>query len=64
MTDDTGQRKALIVETLKTKSVLKQKVFDNTGTAFMMIKEILKQPGEGGERQPWRSRPQGTHGIY
>ncbi len=42
MADETTQRKAMIVDTLKSKSVLKQKVFDNTGTAFMMVKEILK----------------------
>ena len=42
MADDTTRRKEMIVETLKNKSVLKQKVFDNTGTAFMLVKEILK----------------------
>jgi len=42
MADDTTQRKQLIVDTLKSKSVLKQKVFDNTAEAFLMIKDILK----------------------
>jgi hypothetical protein len=42
MTDETTQRKQAIVDTLKNKSVLKQKVFDNTAEAFLMIKDILK----------------------
>jgi hypothetical protein len=42
MTDETTQKKVIIVDTLRNKSVLKQKVFDNTATAFMMVKEILK----------------------
>lgn len=42
MTDETTQKKLTIVDTLRNKSVLKQKVFDNTATAFMMVKEILK----------------------
>jgi len=32
----------MIVDTLKSKSVLKEKVFDNTAEAFMLVKEILK----------------------
>jgi hypothetical protein len=42
MVDDPTQRKMMIVDTLKNKSVLKTKVFDNTAEAFMMVKEILK----------------------
>lgn len=42
MTDETTRRKQMIVDTLKGKSVLKQKVFDNTAEAFLMIKDILK----------------------
>jgi len=42
MTDDPTQRKMMIVDTLKNKSVLKTKVFDNTAEAFMIVKEILK----------------------
>lgn len=42
MVDDPTQRKIMIVDTLKNKSVLKTKVFDNTAAAFMMVKEILK----------------------
>jgi len=42
MTEDSLLRKLTIVDTLKDKSVLKQKVFDNTGIAFMMVKDILK----------------------
>lgn len=42
MADDTTQRKVQIVDTLKSKSVLKQKVFDNTSDAFLIIKDILK----------------------
>ncbi len=42
MVEDPIQRKNMIVDTLKTKSVLKEKVFDNTAAAFMVVKEILK----------------------
>ncbi len=42
MKDESTQNKLLIVDTLKNKSVLKQRVFDNTTTAFMMVKDILK----------------------
>lgn len=42
MPDETTQRKLMIVDTLKDKSVLKQKVFDNTAVAFMIVKDILK----------------------
>lgn len=42
MADEITQKTTLIIDTLKGKSVLKQKVFDNTGTAFMMVKDILK----------------------
>jgi hypothetical protein len=42
MADEIAQKKILIVDTLKGKSVLKQKVFDNTASAFMIVKEILK----------------------
>jgi hypothetical protein len=42
MAEDPAQRKMMIVDTLKNKSVLKQRVFDNTAEAFMMVKEVLK----------------------
>jgi hypothetical protein len=42
MVEDPTQRKMMIVDTLKSKSVLKEKVFDNTAEAFMVVKEILK----------------------
>jgi hypothetical protein len=42
MVDDPTQRKMMIVDTLKNKSVLKIKVFDNTAEAFILVKEILK----------------------
>jgi hypothetical protein len=42
MVEDPTQRKMMIVDTLKSKSVLKEKVFDNTAGAFMVVKEILK----------------------
>jgi hypothetical protein len=42
MADENAQSKVLIVDTLRSKSVLKQKVFDNTASAFMMVKDILK----------------------
>jgi len=42
MVEDPTQRKMMIVDTLKSKSVLKEKVFDNTAEAFILVKEILK----------------------
>ena len=42
MADEPTQRKMMIVDTLKSKSVLKARVFDNTAEAFNMVKEILK----------------------
>lgn len=42
MPDEATQRKLTIIDTLRSKSVLKQRVFDNTGAAFMMVKDILK----------------------
>lgn len=42
MADEITQKKGMIVDTLKGKSVLKQKAFDNTAVAFMMVKDILK----------------------
>jgi hypothetical protein len=42
MQDESVQKKLTIVDTLKSKSVLKEKVYDNTSVAFMIIKDILK----------------------
>jgi hypothetical protein len=42
MPDDSTQRKLSVVNTLRDKSVLKQRVFDNTATAFILVKDILK----------------------
>jgi len=42
MVYETAQRKLMIIDSLKNKSVLKQKVFDNTTSAFLMVKEILR----------------------
>ncbi len=42
MTEEILQKKDQIIEVLKTKSVLKQRVADNTAAAFLMIKDILK----------------------
>jgi hypothetical protein len=42
MPDEATQRKLTIVDTLRDKSVLKQRVFDNTAVAFMLVKDILK----------------------
>ena len=39
---DLDEKKQIIIGTLKEKSVLKQKVFDNTLESFCMVKEILK----------------------
>jgi hypothetical protein len=42
MQDESPKKKLMIVDTLKGKSVLKEKVYDNTSVAFMIIKDILK----------------------
>jgi hypothetical protein len=42
MPDESAQRKLMIIETLKSKSVLKEKVADNTAVAFNIIKDVLK----------------------
>jgi hypothetical protein len=42
MQDESPKKKLMIVDTLKSKSVLKEKVYDNTSAAFMIIKDILK----------------------
>lgn len=42
MQDESAKKKLHIVDTLKSKSVLKEKVYDNTTVAFMIIKDILK----------------------
>lgn len=42
MQDESVRKKSMIVDTLKSKSVLKEKVYDNTSVAFMIIKDILK----------------------
>ena len=39
---DLDEKKQAIIGTLREKSVLKQKVFDNTFESFCMVKEILK----------------------
>lgn len=39
---DQDDKKAAIIGTLKEKSLLKQKVFDNTLDAFFIVKEVLK----------------------
>jgi len=39
---ELDDKKTIIIGTLKEKSVLKQKVYDNTFTAFCLIKDILK----------------------
>lgn len=40
--EDSNEKKQLIIGILKDKSVLKQKVFDNTFASFCMVKDILK----------------------
>ena len=39
---DLDEKKLAIISTLKDKSVLKQKVYDNTLEAFGTVKDILK----------------------
>jgi len=40
--ENTEEKKKLIIGILKDKSILKQKVFDNTFASFCMVKDILK----------------------
>ena len=40
--ENQEEKKQLIIGTLKEKSVLKQKVFDNTFSSFCIVKDILK----------------------
>jgi hypothetical protein len=40
--DDLNEKKQLIIGILKEKSILKQKVFDNTFSSFCTVKDILK----------------------
>ena len=39
---DQNEKKLAIIETLKEKSMLKQKVFDNTLESFCVVKDVLK----------------------
>jgi len=39
---DQNEKKLAIITTLKEKSLLKQKVFDNTLEAFCIVKDVLK----------------------
>jgi hypothetical protein len=39
---DQNEKKLAIISTLKEKSILKQKVFDNTLEAFSNVKDVLK----------------------
>ncbi|MCK7540627.1 MAG: hypothetical protein MZV63_61925 [Marinilabiliales bacterium] len=65
MADDPTQRKVMIVDTLKNKSVLKQKVFDNTCERLScMVKEILKNLAREVNVNLGGRRFQDTHGIY
>jgi hypothetical protein len=40
--NDLTDKKQLIIGILKDKSVLKQKVFDNTFSSFCMVKDIIR----------------------
>ncbi|HNY14705.1 MAG TPA: hypothetical protein PKI12_04140, partial [Bacteroidales bacterium] len=40
--ENQEEKKQLIISILKDKSVLKQKVFDNTFSSFCYVKDILK----------------------
>jgi len=42
MAEDSIDKKVIIVDTLKEKSVLKERVFDNTASMFLNLKDILK----------------------
>ena len=39
---DPNEKKQTIISTLKEKSVLKEKVYDNTLNSFLIVKDILK----------------------
>jgi hypothetical protein len=39
---DQNEKKLAIISTLKEKSLLKQKVFDNTLEAFCIVKDVLR----------------------
>jgi len=39
---DQNEKKLAIIGTLKEKSLLKQKVFDNTFESFCIVKDVLK----------------------
>jgi len=39
---DQNEKKLAIIGTLKEKSLLKQKVYDNTFESFCIVKEVLK----------------------
>jgi hypothetical protein len=42
MAEESFEKKVAIVDSLREKAVLKQKVYDNTSSAFIMVKDILK----------------------
>jgi hypothetical protein len=42
MSEESFEKKVAIVDSLREKAVLKQKVYDNTSAAFIMVKDILK----------------------
>lgn len=42
MAEDSIDKKVIIVDTLKEKSVLKERAFDNTASTFLSLKDILK----------------------
>jgi hypothetical protein len=42
MVEESFDKRITIVDTLRDKSVLKERVYDNTSAAFIMVKDILK----------------------
>ena len=53
---EIDDKKLHIVGTLKEKSLLKQKVYDNTFHSFSMVKEILKSLSKEMNVSIWRYR--------
>ena len=51
---DLDEKKLQYIGTLKEKSLLKQKVYDNTFESFSVVKDILKSLAKEVNVKPWR----------
>ena len=61
---DQNDKKLAIISTLKEKSILKQKVFDNTLEAFSNVKDVLKSLVKRCKYKFRRDGFQNKTGIY